>query len=83
MRRFSTSLPSNYQILIRSACRNSGVSVTITGAGFCQTTAVKFNGYPQLIVDSDIQITATLPAVQQCAITPSSGAVLLARRYLQ
>jgi hypothetical protein len=39
---------------------------------------VKFNGYPQAyIVDSDIQITATLPAgatTGTITITPSSGA---------
>ncbi|MFE3846811.1 PKD-like domain-containing protein [Flavobacterium sp. LB3P45] len=45
-----------------SACSNSGASVIITGTGFTGTTAVKFNGViAAYSVNSDTQITATLP----------------------
>jgi hypothetical protein len=40
-----------------------GASVTITGTGFVGATAVTFSGTPAtFVVDSDAQITATVPA---------------------
>ncbi len=56
-----------------------GASVTITGTGLAQTTAVKFNGKAATFsIKSDAQITATVPTgatTGKIAVTTKGGSV--------
>ncbi|MDQ8011046.1 MAG: T9SS sorting signal type C domain-containing protein [Flavobacterium nitrogenifigens] len=68
-----------------SACAGSGTSVVISGSAFNGATAVTFNGVASTFtVDSNTQITATLPstaATGTISVTTPSGSVTSASSF--